>query len=119
MYKAFIEPDLAKAHLRISNTFNPFSGFMDATYILKSAKHVTVQDVRAAVPVGAQPTQVTPAQSRPCACRQPARTCFCRGSGQITGLSHAVLTTAAARTRGVAECAAAQQLWLFRIFKSP
>ena len=38
MYKAFIEPDLALAHIRIYNTFNPFSGFMDATYILKSAK---------------------------------------------------------------------------------
>ena len=51
MYKAFIEPDLAKAHLRISNTFNPFSGFMDATYILKSAKYKTVEDIRAALPV--------------------------------------------------------------------
>ena len=51
MYKAFIEPDLAKAHLRISNNFNPFSGFMDATYILKSAKHVTVEDIHAALPV--------------------------------------------------------------------
>ena len=75
MYKAFIEPDLAKAHLRISNTFNPFSGFMDATYILKSAKHVTVQDIRAAVPVGAQPAQVIQARSRPCACRQRGPAC--------------------------------------------
>ncbi|KAK9815690.1 hypothetical protein WJX72_008170 [[Myrmecia] bisecta] len=40
MYKAFIEPDLKTAHLRIYNTFNPFSGFMNATYILKSAKRV-------------------------------------------------------------------------------
>jgi uridine kinase len=38
MYKAFIEPDLATAHIQIYNTFNPFSGFMDATYILKSQK---------------------------------------------------------------------------------
>eukprot|EP00873_Tetraselmis_striata_P002788 jgi/Tetstr1/423052/TSEL_013823.t1 len=38
MYKAFIEPDLATAHIQIYNTFNPFSGFMDATYILKSAR---------------------------------------------------------------------------------
>ena len=28
MYKAFIEPDLKTAHLRIYNTFNPFAGFM-------------------------------------------------------------------------------------------
>ena len=26
MYKAFIEPDLKTAHLKIYNTFNPFSG---------------------------------------------------------------------------------------------
>lgn len=26
MYKAFIEPDLKGAHLRVYNTFNPFSG---------------------------------------------------------------------------------------------
>ncbi|PNW74224.1 hypothetical protein CHLRE_13g590300v5 [Chlamydomonas reinhardtii] len=38
MYKAFIEPDLQTAHLRIVNSFNPFSGFMNATYILKSKK---------------------------------------------------------------------------------
>lgn len=38
MYKAFIEPDLAMAHIRIHNSFNPFHGFMDATYILKSDK---------------------------------------------------------------------------------
>ena len=41
MYKAFIEPDLKTAHLRIYNTFNPFSGFMNATYILKSARRVS------------------------------------------------------------------------------
>ncbi|KAG2443404.1 hypothetical protein HXX76_001762 [Chlamydomonas incerta] len=38
MYKAFIEPDLQTAHLRIVNSFNPFSGFMNATYILKSKR---------------------------------------------------------------------------------
>lgn len=38
MYKAFIEPDLATAQIRIYNHFNPFTGFMNATYILKSAK---------------------------------------------------------------------------------
>ncbi|CAI5504715.1 unnamed protein product [Closterium sp. Naga37s-1] len=36
MYKAFIEPDLQTAHIRIVNKFNPFSGFQDATYILKA-----------------------------------------------------------------------------------
>ena len=41
MYKAFIEPDLKAAHLRIQNTFNPFSGFMSPTYILKSAKPIS------------------------------------------------------------------------------
>jgi uridine kinase len=40
MYKAFIEPDLKAAHLRIYNPFNPFSGFMSPTYILKSAQPV-------------------------------------------------------------------------------
>ena len=38
MYKAYIEPDLKSAHLRIYNTFNPITGFMDATYILKSRR---------------------------------------------------------------------------------
>jgi len=47
MYKAFIEPDLKSAHLRIYNTFNPFSGFMDATYILKSDAPVTLAAARA------------------------------------------------------------------------
>lgn len=36
MYKAFIEPDLQTAQLKIVNSFNPFTGFMNATYILKS-----------------------------------------------------------------------------------
>lgn len=44
MYKAFIEPDLQTAHLKIHNTFNPFSGFMNATYILKSQKAITVEE---------------------------------------------------------------------------
>lgn len=35
MYKAFIEPDLKTAHLKIINKFNPFSGFQNPTYILK------------------------------------------------------------------------------------
>jgi hypothetical protein len=45
MYKAFIEPDLKAAHLRVYNTFNPFSGFMSPTYILKSARRVAKEDV--------------------------------------------------------------------------
>ncbi|KAG2492795.1 hypothetical protein HYH03_008955 [Edaphochlamys debaryana] len=45
MYKAFIEPDLQTAHLRIVNSFNPFSGFMNATYILKSKKVPTLEQV--------------------------------------------------------------------------
>ena len=45
MYKAFIEPDLKAAHLRIYNTFNPFSGFMSPTYILKSAAAITKEAV--------------------------------------------------------------------------
>ncbi|CAA6670085.1 unnamed protein product [Spirodela intermedia] len=36
MYKAFIEPDLQTAHIKIINKFNPFSGFQNPTYILKS-----------------------------------------------------------------------------------
>jgi uridine kinase len=47
MYKAYIEPDLATAHLRIYNNFNPFSGFMEPTFILKSARGVPERDVLA------------------------------------------------------------------------
>jgi len=35
MYKAYIEPDLQTAHIKIINKFNPFSGFQNPTYILK------------------------------------------------------------------------------------
>lgn len=45
MYKAYIEPDLKTAHLKIYNTFNPFSGFMDPTYILKSAQRVSKETI--------------------------------------------------------------------------
>jgi hypothetical protein len=38
MYKAFIEPDLQLAQLKIQNSFNPFTGFMNATYILKARR---------------------------------------------------------------------------------
>lgn len=35
MYKAFIEPDLRTAQIKIINKFNPFTGFQSPTYILK------------------------------------------------------------------------------------
>ncbi|RZC70348.1 hypothetical protein C5167_033459 [Papaver somniferum] len=35
MYKAFIEPDLQTAHIKITNKFNPFTGFQNPTYVLK------------------------------------------------------------------------------------
>ncbi|XAR51260.1 Uridine kinase [Bertholletia excelsa] len=47
MYKAFIEPDLQTAHIKIVNKFNPFSGFQNPTYILKSTKSVTVEQIQA------------------------------------------------------------------------
>eukprot|EP00210_Caulerpa_lentillifera_P003903 g3728.t2 len=46
MYKAFIEPDLKTAHLKIHNNFNPFSGFIcNPVYILKSALEVPMEDI--------------------------------------------------------------------------
>ncbi|KAI4357922.1 hypothetical protein L6164_001838 [Bauhinia variegata] len=47
MYKAFIEPDLQTAHIKITNKFNPFTGFQSPTYILKSARKVEVDQIRA------------------------------------------------------------------------
>ncbi|KAK4479293.1 hypothetical protein RD792_014804 [Penstemon davidsonii] len=47
MYKAFIEPDLQTAHIKIINKFNPFSGFQNPTYILKSTRAVTVDRIKA------------------------------------------------------------------------
>ncbi|KAL0296799.1 UNVERIFIED_CONTAM: Inorganic pyrophosphatase TTM2 [Sesamum radiatum] len=46
MYKAFIEPDLRTAHIKIINKFNPFTGFQSPTYILKSMRDVTVKQVK-------------------------------------------------------------------------
>lgn len=46
MYKAFIEPDLQTAHIKIINKFNPFTGFQSPTYILKSARKVTVDQIK-------------------------------------------------------------------------
>ncbi|XP_038688090.1 inorganic pyrophosphatase TTM1-like isoform X2 [Tripterygium wilfordii] len=49
MYKAFIEPDLQTAHIKIINKFNPFSGFQNPTYILKSSKPVTEDQIKAVI----------------------------------------------------------------------
>ncbi|XP_011077677.1 uridine-cytidine kinase C isoform X2 [Sesamum indicum] len=46
MYKAFIEPDLCTAHIRIVNKFNPFTGFQSPTYILKSLRNVAVEQIK-------------------------------------------------------------------------
>lgn len=50
MYKAFIEPDLQTAHIKIINKFNPFSGFQNPTYILKSTRTVTVDQIKVVFP---------------------------------------------------------------------
>ncbi|WOH07778.1 hypothetical protein DCAR_0727212 [Daucus carota subsp. sativus] len=50
MYKAFIEPDLQMAHIRIINKFNPFTGFQCPTYILKSRRDVTVDQIKLVMP---------------------------------------------------------------------
>ncbi|XP_054808274.1 inorganic pyrophosphatase TTM2-like [Prosopis cineraria] len=47
MYKLFIEQDLQTAHIKIINKFNPFTGFQSPTYILKSARNVTVDQIKA------------------------------------------------------------------------
>ncbi|XP_022135192.1 uridine-cytidine kinase C isoform X1 [Momordica charantia] len=49
MYKAFIEPDLQTAHIRIINKFNPFTGFQNPTYILKSTKAVPADQIKAVI----------------------------------------------------------------------
>lgn len=50
MYKAFIEPDLQTAHIKIINKFNPFSGFQNPTYILKSPRILSVDQIKAVFP---------------------------------------------------------------------
>ncbi|KAJ8752445.1 hypothetical protein K2173_004081 [Erythroxylum novogranatense] len=47
MYKAFIEPDLQTAHIKVINKFNPFTGFQNPTYILKSTRSVAVEEMKA------------------------------------------------------------------------
>ncbi|KAJ0982668.1 hypothetical protein J5N97_010923 [Dioscorea zingiberensis] len=49
MYKAFIEPDLQTAHIKIINKFNPFSGFQNPTYILKSPKTLSDDQIKAVI----------------------------------------------------------------------
>ncbi|CAN6578009.1 unnamed protein product [Malus baccata var. baccata] len=49
MYKAFIEPNLQTAHIKITNKFNPFTGFQNPSYILKSTKEVTVDQIKAVI----------------------------------------------------------------------
>ncbi|XP_057527590.1 inorganic pyrophosphatase TTM1-like [Amaranthus tricolor] len=46
MYKAFIEPDLQTAHIKIVNKFNPFTGFQNPTYILKSTRIVAEEQIK-------------------------------------------------------------------------
>jgi uridine kinase len=50
MYKAFIEPDLKTAHLRIYNEFNPFSGFQNPIYTLKSSKEMSEERLQQICP---------------------------------------------------------------------
>ncbi|KAK9091024.1 hypothetical protein Sjap_024201 [Stephania japonica] len=49
MYKAFIEPNLQTAHIKIVNKFNPFTGFQNPTYILKSTKTPLVEEIKAVI----------------------------------------------------------------------
>ncbi|XP_056684907.1 inorganic pyrophosphatase TTM1-like isoform X2 [Spinacia oleracea] len=44
MCKAFIELDLETAHINIVNKFNPFTGFENATFILKKSACCKVKD---------------------------------------------------------------------------
>ncbi|KAK8667953.1 hypothetical protein V6N13_105426 [Hibiscus sabdariffa] len=46
MYKAYIEPDLQTAQIKIINKFNPFTGFQSPTYILKSARKLTIDQIK-------------------------------------------------------------------------
>uniref|UniRef100_A0A0D6QQZ7 CYTH domain-containing protein n=1 Tax=Araucaria cunninghamii TaxID=56994 RepID=A0A0D6QQZ7_ARACU len=49
MYKAYIEPDLQTAHIKIKNKFNPFSGFQTPTYILKSSRTLNEEQIKAII----------------------------------------------------------------------
>ncbi|KAG8059680.1 hypothetical protein GUJ93_ZPchr0002g23616 [Zizania palustris] len=49
MYKVYIEPDLQTAHIKIINKFNPFTGFQNPMYILKSPRTLTPDKIKAAL----------------------------------------------------------------------
>ncbi|AQK54596.1 Phosphoribulokinase / Uridine kinase family [Zea mays] len=49
MYKAFIEPDLQTAHIKIINKFNPCSGFQNPMYILKSPRSLAPKKIKIVV----------------------------------------------------------------------
>ena len=70
MYKAYIEPDLNTAHLKIYNNFNPFSGFMAPTYILKSAKRVLPEQIKAVLQVRALLHMLSPSHCSACCARR-------------------------------------------------
>ena len=57
MYKAFIEPDLQSAQLKINNSFNPFSGFMKPTYILKAKQPADLTQQQVVVALGVSESQ--------------------------------------------------------------
>jgi hypothetical protein len=85
MYKAFIEPDLNKAEIKVMNNFNPFAGFKEPIQILKTDDPVSVDTaydvlkklypgeqvkrVRAAATVAHARTNASP----PCMRLRPAR----------------------------------------------
>ncbi|KAJ7562757.1 hypothetical protein O6H91_03G083200 [Diphasiastrum complanatum] len=56
MYKAFIEPDLITAQIKIVNKFNPFSGFQNPTYILKSLRSISAEQVKEVLAEGYRET---------------------------------------------------------------
>ncbi|KAJ3446458.1 uridine-cytidine kinase c [Anaeramoeba flamelloides] len=41
MYKAFVEPTIKYAHLKILNRFNPFAALLNPTYTLKTTEKIT------------------------------------------------------------------------------
>mmetsp|Transcript_31945 Transcript_31945/g.71006 ORF Transcript_31945/g.71006 Transcript_31945/m.71006 type:complete len:691 (-) Transcript_31945:161-2233(-) len=49
MYRVYVEPDLKTAQLRITNSFNPFTGFMSPSYVIKSAQVPDIDTVRKAL----------------------------------------------------------------------
>lgn len=58
---------------QVYNTFNPFSGFMSPTYILKSAKEVSREQVAAVLKVRARARAGSHRQPAARSCRRPGR----------------------------------------------